>query len=41
VALECQAGSLTMSADGRRFACGQLTARADLFLLEDFDRYRR
>lgn len=39
--LECIGGTLTMSADGRRFACAEWTRRPDLFLLEYFDRYRQ
>jgi dipeptidyl aminopeptidase/acylaminoacyl peptidase len=39
--LECGAGSLTMSADGRRFACRESTVKPDLYLLEGFDRYRQ
>ena len=38
--LKCIGGALTMSANGRRFACAEWTRRPDLFLLEHFDRYR-
>ena len=37
----CDEGTLTMSADGRRFVCAERAAKSDLFLLEHFDRYRR
>jgi hypothetical protein len=36
----CDEGTLTMSADGRRFVCAERTAKSDLFLLENFGRYR-
>ena len=35
--LECTAGSLTMSADGRRFVCLAWAIQPDLFLVEHFD----
>ena len=36
----CDAETLTMSADGRRFACARRTGKPDLFMIEGFDRYR-
>ena len=39
--LECNEGTLTMSADGQRFTCARWTGTSDLFQLENFDRYRR
>jgi serine/threonine-protein kinase len=41
LASACDQATLTMSADGRRFACAERTERPDVFLLEHFDRYRR
>ena len=37
----CEEETLTMSADGRRFACAERTSTSDLFLLEQFSRYRQ
>ena len=36
----CDAETLTMSADGRRFACARRTGGPDLFMIDRFDRYR-
>jgi hypothetical protein len=36
----CGEGTLTMGVNGRRFACAERTTTTDLFLIENFDRYR-